>query len=173
MDQDNLEHVKKSLARERFLTTVSGTSIKLFSSIMLILIAARITVVYAIVLAEGLGLPMTHFGATFIALGTSLPELTLSLTAVKNRNYALALGNSFGSIWDQGGLMMGLLTLINKQPIALAPLSMLIPFVLAAYAIVAYNIIQKRSISRVAGALLVGTYVLFICYELIQQPFLR
>ena len=173
MDQDNLEHVKKSLARERFLTTLSGTSIKLFSSIMLILIAARITVVHAIALAGGLGLSMTHFGATFIALGTSLPELTLSLTAVRNRNYALALGNSFGSIWDQGGLMMGLLALINKEPIALTPLSLLIPFVLTAYAIVAYNIIQKRSISRFAGALLVSTYMLFILYELIQQPFLR
>ncbi len=169
MDQDGLEHVKKTLTRERFFTTLTGTSMKLFGSVMLVLIASHLTVVHAIAIAESLGLSMTHFGATFIALGTSLPELTLSLTAIKNRNYALALGNSFGSIWEQGGLMMGALALINKEPIVLGPINALMPFVLTAYAIVAYNIIQKRSLNRFAGALLVSTYILFILYELIQQ----
>ncbi len=163
---DNMPHIKATLAKEPFLTSTWGTAFKLFCSIMLVLLAAHITVTYAIDLAQLLGLPITHFGATFIALGTSLPELTLGLTAIKHKEYALALGNAFGSIWDQGGLMLGLLIVLNKQPISITQIWHLLPFALAAFGIVAFAIISKKQIGKTAGLLLICTYFAFILYEI-------
>lgn len=48
---------------------------------------------------EALGRPLgsSFVGAFFLAIGTSLPEITTSLTAVRLGNLNLALGNIFGS----------------------------------------------------------------------------
>lgn len=168
MQKDNAHHVKQTIEQEPFLTGTPGTIVKLFGAIMFVLFAAHITVTYAIQLAKLLGFPVTHFGATFIALGTSLPELTLGLTSLKNREYDLALGNAFGSIWSQGGLLLGLLIILNKDPIDILPIWHLLPFALTAFAIVAYAITQKRRIGKLAGFLLICTYAGFILYEFLE-----
>jgi cation:H+ antiporter len=164
---DSMPLAQKTLAKELFLKSIWGTAFKLFCSIMLVLLAAHITVTYAIQLAHTLGFPITHFGATFIALGTSLPELTLGLTAAKNKEYALALGNAFGSIWDQGGLMLGLLIILNKHPINITAIWHLLPFALVAFAIISFAIVKHKRINKTAGILLICTYSAFVLYEII------
>ncbi len=167
LHEENMPHVKATLQKEFVLTSARGTAFKLFCSVILLLITSHFTVTYAIKLALTLGWPITLFGATFIALGTSLPELTLSLTAIKNKEYALALGNAFGSIWDQGALMLGLLIILNKQTINLSPIRHLLPFALTAFAIVGFAIVQKKRIGKTAGFLLIATYFTFILYEFV------
>ncbi|MEX0849584.1 MAG: hypothetical protein WD055_05115 [Candidatus Dependentiae bacterium] len=167
MHKDNMAHIEKTLENEWIVTGIVGTCIKLILAVCVVLFAAHLTVTYAIELTRLLGLPIAHFGATFIALGTSLPELTLSLTAIKNKEYALILGNAFGSIWNQGGLMLGILTLLNPPSINLLPIWHLLPFALLAFTIVAFAVIQKRCIGRITASLLIATYFSFILYEII------
>jgi cation:H+ antiporter len=52
---------------------------------------------YADILAEKTGLGRTFVGTIFIGLSTSLPEIVVSVDAVKIRAVDLAIGNIFGS----------------------------------------------------------------------------
>ena len=48
-------------------------------------------------LAEQTGLGASFFGAVFLAVSTSLPEITIVLSAVRMGRYAMAVGNIFGA----------------------------------------------------------------------------
>lgn len=48
-------------------------------------------------LAEQTGLGQSFFGAVFVALATSLPEITIVFSAVRLANYSMAVANIFGA----------------------------------------------------------------------------
>lgn len=48
-------------------------------------------------LAEQTGLGASFFGAVFLAVSTSLPEITIVFAAVRSGRYAMAVGNIFGA----------------------------------------------------------------------------
>jgi cation:H+ antiporter len=48
-------------------------------------------------LAEQTGLGTNFVGATLVAIATSLPEISTTISAARNRNYDMAFGNIFGS----------------------------------------------------------------------------
>lgn len=62
-----------------------------------VLVGAHFTVDSAIVLATGLAVPIGLVSIAAIAIGTSLPELFVSIQAVRNKETDLAIGNIFGS----------------------------------------------------------------------------
>ena len=170
IEEDNDAHhmasAQRSLEQEPYLTSTFGTAIKLFIAIVMVLITSHSTVHQAIALAHALGYSIAHFGATFLAIGTSLPELTLGIAALKNREYDLVLGNCFGSIWGQGGLLMGLLALLSAEPIQLDAIASIKPFVIVAYGITTFFIVQRKKITRLGGLLLIICYLLFLLFEL-------
>lgn len=62
-----------------------------------VLIGANYTVEMAVNIATGLSVPIGLVSIAAIAIGTSLPELFVSLQAIKNKETDLAIGNIFGS----------------------------------------------------------------------------
>jgi len=62
-----------------------------------VLIGANYTVEMAVNIATGLAIPIGLVSIGAIAIGTSLPELFVSLQAIKNKETDLAIGNIFGS----------------------------------------------------------------------------
>ena len=62
-----------------------------------VLIGAKFTVDMAVNIATGLAVPIGLVSIAAIAIGTSLPELFVSLQAIKNKETDLAIGNIFGS----------------------------------------------------------------------------
>jgi len=62
----------------------------------------------AVAVAESAGVPRTLIGATIIAFGTSLPELTLDLRAFLKGHPALALGDIIGSSFINITLILGI-----------------------------------------------------------------
>lgn len=65
--------------------------------IIAVLLGAHYTVTMAVNIATGLSIPIGLVSIAAIAIGTSLPELFVSLRAVKNGEVELAIGNIFGS----------------------------------------------------------------------------
>lgn len=63
------------------------------------------------------GVPKIIIGATIISLGTTLPEMTVSVLAAVNGNSDLALGNAIGSIITNSGLIIGLAAVIGYLPV--------------------------------------------------------
>lgn len=64
---------------------------------VMVLLAAHVVVTEGIALAARLGLSQTLLGVIVVGLGTSLPELALSLRAATQKHASLSVGNVIGS----------------------------------------------------------------------------
>ena len=62
----------------------------------------------AVWMAEATGVPKFIIGATIVSMGTTLPELTVSVTGVLQGEVDLAVGNAVGSVTANLGLILGL-----------------------------------------------------------------
>ena len=67
----------------------------------------------AVAISTHLRIPKAIIGATIVSLGTTLPEVSVSVMAAINGNPDLALGNAVGSIIADTGLIMGLAAMIS------------------------------------------------------------
>ncbi len=83
-----LENKKKHAKTKHFFFILVGIAI--------VIIAAQITATSAIQLAKELGVSSGLIGLTIIALATNLPELSLTLAALKSKNPTLLVGNLVG-----------------------------------------------------------------------------
>lgn len=77
---------------------------------------ADILVDEAVGLSVKWGVPKMLIGATVVSLGTTLPEVTVSVLAAINGSPDLAMGNAVGSIICDTGLILGIATIINPLP---------------------------------------------------------
>ena len=77
----------------------------LVAAAALILVAGYLLSRTGSVVAERSGLGPAFFGATFVALATSLPEISTMLGAVRLRRYEMALGDIFGGNLFNAALM--------------------------------------------------------------------
>tara|TARA_X000000950_G_C13791008_1_gene609337 strand:+ start:84 stop:1037 length:954 start_codon:yes stop_codon:yes gene_type:complete len=69
----------------------------IFFSVILTVFGADYTVLSAIKISEILGISESFLGLTFIAIGTSLPEIAAGITAVRKMRFNLIFGNIIGS----------------------------------------------------------------------------
>ena len=76
-----------------------------------LLVSADFVVKSAVSLASILGLSSTIIGATIISIGTTLPELSVSLQSVRKNSSSLALGNAVGSTLVNSTLVLGVASL--------------------------------------------------------------
>ena len=67
----------------------------------------------AVVLSERSGMPKVIVGATIVSLGTTAPEVAVSVLAALRGDPDIALGNAVGSIICDTGLILGIACLIN------------------------------------------------------------
>lgn len=74
-----------------------------------IIIGARFVVTSAIDIAIYFGVPATIIGATLVAFGTTLPELTVNLRAAIAGHLDIAIGDAVGSCFLNCTLILGLL----------------------------------------------------------------
>jgi len=80
-----------------------------------IFIGSRILVNNATDIAETLGLSEQVIGLTILAIGTSLPELTTTLTAIVKKQQSLSVGNVLGANILNMTMIMGLCSLISRN----------------------------------------------------------
>jgi len=87
---------EKAIAKnDSFFRKKSGVLLNLFGSIALVLIASEIAVHFAVELTKILKLSLETIGATIFAIGTSLPEITLGLNAVKKKRACISFRQLF------------------------------------------------------------------------------
>ena len=134
---------------------------------LVILLSTSSLIVYCIeIFAYGCGLSLGTIGATILAIGTSLPELSLSLNALRKKEYALALGPTLGTVLEQCTLILGLLVILSKNPVDLTPMRGASVFMFIGFAIVIGSLMQK-SIKRPVGVVLVSLFVCYLVYHFI------
>lgn len=116
-------------------------------------------------LARHLGISPVVIGLTVVAIGTSAPELVVSLNAATRGRPDLALGNVVGSNLANIGLILGISGLLRPLPVALRLLRMEMPALVAAT--VAFTALSfDHTLGRVDGALLALGAALLILMNL-------
>ena len=75
--------------------------------------------------------PSLFIGLTIVALGTSLPELSVSITSAISNNIDLSVGNIVGSNMFNMLLILGLISLFSPIPISASSKKIDFPFLVA------------------------------------------
>ena len=81
----------------RSILSVSDSIFCLLIGLFLLFYGADVVVIYAVDIAQSLKISETIIGITIIAIGTSLPELSVSITSALKGQHGLAVGNIIGS----------------------------------------------------------------------------
>lgn len=133
---------------------------KMVVGIAVVVFAAGLAVSSAVYIAGALGAPPILIGARIVAIGTSLPELALGVTAVRRGRPRLAIGGAIGSNLTNLTLILGLVLLASPFAVDLTIFTEMLPFLLIT-TLILWRFLTKGGISKVGGILLVMSYVLF------------
>lgn len=87
---------------------------KLLLSGFILLISAELIVVSIKNLSIIIGFSETIFAALMLSLATTLPELSVSITSAKRKEYDLLLGNILGSCFVNINLILGISLIFSK-----------------------------------------------------------
>tara|TARA_B100000508_G_C11463608_1_gene280421 strand:+ start:4184 stop:5134 length:951 start_codon:yes stop_codon:yes gene_type:complete len=126
-----------------------------------VLLGAKYTVAMAVNIATGLAIPIGLVSIAAIAIGTSLPELFVSLQAIKNKETDLAIGNIFGSNAFNILMVVGIPGLISRLEAGPVVMELGIGVLVAASLILFVNGLA-RQVQRWEGVAMMIFFVFFL-----------
>ena len=127
----------------------------------MVLVSSSVVVNSAASLAELLGIAQTVLGATIIAIGTSLPELTVTLTAMKKSHIEMALGNAIGSCMANTTLVLGSALIVSMIIVDFTAFTELIIFNLVMN-LSLWFFISREKIGKSQGIVFLVLYATFL-----------
>lgn len=127
----------------------------------LITVGASLTVESVVRISEIMNIGTEIIAVTAVALGTSLPEVMVSIQAARKGNGEMAVGNVVGSNIFNTFAVMGVGALFGELKIAPSYPTQTLPVFLGA-TVMAYFIVRDKKIFRFEGVLLLLFYILFI-----------
>ncbi|MBI4162263.1 MAG: sodium:calcium antiporter [Candidatus Aenigmarchaeota archaeon] len=134
---------------------------KILGFIALVIIAAHVVVSSALSMSSSFGIMQSFIGATIISLGTTLPEISVSVAAIRKKNVSLAIGNAVGSLVANLTLILGVSALLSSSIVLDAGAKIAVLFMLLAYAVF-YVVIHDKVFTPVKSVILFGVYILFL-----------
>ncbi len=133
----------------------------LILSIFFIYIGARYTIESVIALSEILDIGKQVIAVSAVALGTSLPEFVVTISAARRGNPEMAVGNVLGSNIFNALIVMGVPSLFSGLIIPQDILLFSLPVMIIA-TLMYYFVTQDKQITKWEGWMLIIFYVLFI-----------
>ncbi len=85
----------------------------LLFSIAAVIISANFVVDSVVRLSSMVGIATAIFGATVVSIGTTIPEMSVAIAAIRRKNIELAVGDGMGSVITNITIVLGAATLIN------------------------------------------------------------
>ena len=127
----------------------------------LLYVGANLLVDNGIFIAEAIGVPERVIAVTFIALGTSLPELVTSLMSLIKGYGNVGLGNVIGANILNLLLVIGIPSAVAGIPLEPSTVTMDMPLALLVMAVLLVPILIRKKSSRLQGAALLGIYTVY------------
>jgi cation:H+ antiporter len=118
-------------------------------------------------LARSLGISALIVGLTVVAMGTSAPELLVSIDASLRGSPDIAVGNVVGSNIANIGLILGISGLIYPISVHVGLLRREIPIMIVV-TLAAFVIFLDGMVSQVEGLLLVGGLIAFLAFMVVS-----
>ncbi len=124
-------------------------------------------------IAQALGVPESVIALTFVALGTSLPELVTAITSLVKGHGALSLGNIIGANLFNLVLVAGVSVVLSPFAVPAskmigglnASLVLDIPLMLFVMAFLTLPAIKRGKLERWQGVTLLGVYAGFCLFQ--------
>ncbi len=124
-------------------------------------IGALAVVQSVIMLSEELGIPEFFISFFAVAIGTSLPELVVDLTAIRKKQYELAIGDIIGSCIVDATVSISIGQLFFPTPVFVesytSSLSLALYSLLASAAVI-FTLAVRRKVDKKAGFLFILLY---------------
>ena len=149
--------------------------LKLVVGAACIAVGADLLVDNGTILAKEMGVPESVIALTFVALGTSLPELATAISALVKGHSALSLGNIVGANLFNLVLVSGLATTIKpfyvkdlgRNFINGVPVSLMvdIPVMLFVMAFMTLPALKRGKLTRTQGIVLLAVYAAFCVFQ--------
>ncbi|MBQ5833958.1 MAG: calcium/sodium antiporter [Clostridia bacterium] len=163
------------LATGKTLGVLNSNVIFLIIGAAVIALGADLLVDNGTKIAEALGVPQTVIALTFVALGTSLPELVTAITSLVKGHGALSLGNVIGANIFNLVLVSGLSIAISPFEVPVgkliggmnASLVVDIPVMLAVMGLLTIPTLIKGKLYRAQGIILLAIYAGFCAVQFV------
>ena len=129
---------------------------------------ADLLVDQAVSISVNFGIPKMIVGATIVSLGTTIPEVTVSVMSSLKGNPDMALGNAVGSIIANTALILGMASLLGKVPVEEKSIArqgrilMLSVFLLMGLSLPIFGSGGNGHLSQFSGIIFVGLLAFYI-----------
>ncbi len=133
----------------------------LLATLPFIYLGAEYTVWALSDIAQNLNMSSSVVALSLLSLGTTLPELTVNISAVRRNNTDMAIGNILGSSVFNTLAVPDLVSFFGKVVIPDELLYFALP-VMAACGLLFYLLVQDKKITVWEGLMFIGLYLLFM-----------
>lgn len=129
--------------------------------LVLVFFASDLVVDNAIEFTENHGLDQSFVGIIIIGLGTSLPELAVSLNAVRKKAHGLSVGNLIGSNIFDLLIPVGIGASISEIKVDKMLIYFDLPLLFVLSLLVLFFFYKKRGIQRTEAIILIAFYMVY------------
>ncbi len=165
---------------EQFLLWYNGLTDGLWGSLLLFAVGVALLIKggdwfvdSAVGIAKRFRVPEIIIGATVVSIGTTLPEVMVSVTAAVNNNGAIAYGNAIGSIICNTALIAALTIAIRPAPVDKKTIATPVLFFFGAaaiYMVAAYIFGRFDRWLGIVMLLVFGAYMAMTIYKGFKNP---
>ena len=133
------------------------------TGVIVLYLSGELIVRSALQIGECFGVSETIMGLTVVAVGTSLPDLTASLVAVKRGEASIAVGNLLGSnIFNILLVLSSSLIASRRALIANNAVITDYSMVFIASVLFVLTVLKREKVGRVRGGILIAVYFAYI-----------
>ncbi len=159
VDTGGREHMTH---RDRILNVIF-----LIGSMIMLLAGSHFIVSSATDFANHIKVPAILIGILIVSLGTTIPELSFGVKAVKARNYGLAMGDVLGSVLADATMVIGLVAVIS--PFSFMPRVAYIAggFMIVSSIVLVILLRSNYRLRRKEGIILLALWIFYIITELV------
>lgn len=143
-----------------WLALIAGLGVVIFSS--------EVTVNSVVEIAHVFQISESLISVLIIGIGTSLPELSISISAILKRRTELSVGNVIGSNILDTLLPIGLAAVVSEVAVEAGFLRFDIPFILVLTSVVLGLFLFRGGIRRPAGLVILSLYGCYVVLKLLQ-----
>lgn len=139
---------------------------QLILGLVILFKASQMVLSHGVLIAEMLGVNEMLVGILLVGLGSSLPELMVSITAMRKGSSALSLNNLIGSNILNVFLALGVSGTITSWEINRQLVLFDVPYLLFTTIIAVLFLLSKNKFERKESILMIALYVIYIILKL-------
>lgn len=156
--------VHEKQATEAFKEGLVKNFLVVIISLTALIYGAKLVIDNALVISSELGIAESFIGLSLIAIGTSLPELSVAINAVRKGFGGIVIGNVIGSNIANLALVFAITSTVAPVSVSIFSLTYLIPAMVLFSIVFLMAVRNEWKIKRKEGIGLLITYVLFLLF---------